>query len=123
MSLTYEGASVKEINIQESHVIGIRWEDDWQHLVLDIDWSGQSNLADRLDISRTEVRLTIEHAYDMKMCVEYVSPSRTGAMEITSFQLKQDQEGWHVQFQFDHQPEGSLVVSGHSVFITLDDEV
>jgi RHS repeat-associated protein len=111
--------AISEINILESHIVAIRWVDNWQHLVFDIDWLGQPEFAEILDLNRTKAHLTVTHARDLKMSVEYVEPCRTGAMEISTFEIMEDADGWQVNLQFENQPQGALKICGNTIILTL----
>ena len=114
---------VSEINLLESHIVGIRWVDNWQHLVLDIDWLGQPEFADILDLNRTKAHFTVTHAHDLKISVKYVEPCRAGAMEISAFEIMEGRDGWQVNLQFENQPQGTLTLRGHSIILTLNETV
>ena len=64
----YKNEEVKDIILDECGIIGFSWINEELDFDIQIDWNGQSDLADDFDFMETKAHLVFHWITELKIC-------------------------------------------------------
>ncbi len=113
---------LKTIIIDESLINGIKWGNNFEDLIINIDWCGQENLKHKIDF--TKVKTFLHFSFVTEAFFNFHFKNETmGALEITSFSFQKSDNIWKITFEFKFYPIGFIRFNCNDFEFVIEDEI
>lgn len=91
-------AEVANLNLYESHIIGLEWKNEGHDIVLHIDWNGEGKYASMVDLMQAKTKLVFEFATNLSVNFSH-EDNQLGSIEMGHMLISKDNSRWLVQIE------------------------
>ena len=92
-------AEVANVNLYESHIIGLEWENEGRDIVLHVDWNGEEKYKDTVDFMLAKTKLVFEFATHLRVHFEHDEHNQIGPIEMGEMVINKGENEWLVQIE------------------------
>ena len=117
----YKNEEVKDIILAECGIIGFSWINEELDFDIQIDWNGQSDLADDFDFMETKAHLVFHWITELKIMLDYKDQIKASSIE--SFSFKKNEYGYNININCNFDSIGYINFNCYDFYFEIIENI